>query len=199
MSKGADVPSCDKKWREMYKGNVENIQKGSDFMHLVPPTYLYPVKYTLAGEMTYRDQQIRYYEHINDQYPPFFCRPLPPTMPINIEGDARGKEVTLKLWNSISGDCILVMHLAKTMRWTIASVEKEAKMLLSKADRYTQNVSMKWIHSGTTTLLRGNAVLWSPAWKSPKIKTRLGIKTKVDQLKITHYWSRAKLAGGDAE
>jgi hypothetical protein len=192
---GADVPTCDKDWKELYKGNVQNIEvRDCEFMHVVPPTYLYPVKYNLTRSFEHNGKVHRYYEHIYYKYPPFFCRQLVPTLVLNLEVDARGKMLTVKVWQALTGDCILVMQLPKCTRWTMSLIEKEAKKRFARADRYTQLTPMRWLFPNYPIYIRGTTVIWNPKWKLFKPKWRVMVKTPMDQLKITHFWSRVQLA-----
>ena len=195
INRGDAVPPCkNSRWKELGKGNVDNIDKGLVHMSMVPPNYYYPCKYVMSRSFEHRGQEHRYYEHVADQYHPFYCRQLPACMPLNIEVNLNGRDLTVKLFKAITGDCLLVLHLTKNSRWSVLTMEREAKRQLAAADRYTPLVPMKFMHHGDVNVIPKQTVIWNPKWKNPKVTRRIVIKTTTDQLKLTHYWSRATLA-----
>ena len=185
------IPACNADWVKLFDGNGDRLEKNHGYMHVIPPTGSYPMKYNLKKTEGEPDRPHYYFVHCQEAHPPSWCREVP-RLVLNIDVNATAVGILkVKLWNAITGNCLLVMELSKALYWKMQHVEREAKRLLADADRFSRHTTMKVMRSGDTKVLRGNAVIWSPHWKGVKSKHRLGIKTSPDQLKLTHFFGRA--------
>ena len=185
------IPACNADWGKLFDANGDRLEKNHGYMHVIPPTGTYPMKYVLKKTDDSPGRPHYYFEHCQKAHPPFWCRQVPQLV-LNIDVNAAMVgTLKVKLWNALTSTCLLVMELDKTLYWKMQRVEREAKRLLADADRFSRNTTMKVMRSGDIKVLRGNAVIWSPKWRNVKSKHRLGIKTSPDQLKLTHFFGRA--------